>query len=599
MQFLVCSLWVAILFVVLVGKVGARQPPSEGSSSSMTSWSVPSHLSAERGDSDWIQSGLANEESLTSLIDREKADGFEVVDEDNPSVLGLIARGLYLMLLFSPAFWTSGLALVSTQFRNEVWFRLLCWAIENSGAAFIKWGQWSSTRPDMFPIELCDRLATLHSGAPVHSFKFTQSSIKAELGSEISDIFSEFDEKPIASGSIAQVYRAVLNGELVAVKVRHPNVREQIVKDFKVMKWLANFVENVLGMRWLNLGESLSQFSGTIASQTRLDVEGWHLYLFNKNFGRWKDVMFPRPIVITESVLVESFEYGDTVSKYAKIKANNGKSEGSGRSSSNSNSYSSSKAGEVAVVPHKEGYQAQPYAPGTEARLRLSHFIVCRGEDIYLKMLMQDNLMHADMHPGNILVDTSQEVASAAHKIVMVDAGMVAQLVTEERKYFIGMLAAVGEGKGAECAECVLNFSASTTYSEDTKRAFTADMVEFFDRSCRGYGTDVDLGETLRGILALCRIHKVTVSANYATLIMNVLCLDGMASSLLPTYNLLDGAQMFLTFYRFCARKKCLPLVKVMVPLARRLKALSDKKFLKKEKRERGMHAHAQATLSN
>ena len=564
----------------------ASSAPFSRGSSSLIKWTVPSHLSAERGDVEWLNSGLANDESLTSLIDRERSDSDAVDDEQ--SVLSLVARALYLMLLFSPAFWTSGLAFWSKQFRNKVWYQLLCWAIEHSGAAFIKWGQWSSTRPDMFPIELCDKLASLQAGAPIHSFSYTQSRIRDELGSQISDIFTEFDEKPIASGLIAQVYRAVLNGEVVAVKVRHPNVKDQITKDFIVMKWLANFVENVLGLKWLNLSESLAQFSGTISSQTRLDVEGWHLHLFNRNFGKWKDVMFPRPIVITESVLVESFEPGDTVSKYAKIQADNGK-----------NKSNNGKAeGSVALVSHEQEKSTRPFALGTEARLDLSHFIVCRGEDIYLKMLMQDNLMHADLHPGNILVDTSQQAQSAAHKVVLVDAGMVAQLVPEERKNFIGMLAAVGAGNGAEAAECVLNFSASNTYSEETKSAFTAGVVEYFDTSCRGYGTDVDLGETLRGILALCRIHKVSVSANYATLIMNVLCLDGMASALLPTYNILDGAKMFLSFYRFCARKRCLPLVRFMVPLARRLKARADRKFLIREKKSRGMQTHAALTYS-
>jgi hypothetical protein len=55
-----------------------------------------------------------------------------------------------------------------------VWFRLLCHIIGSSGAAFIKWGQWSSTRPDMFPEELCKALSRLHAKAPIHSLGFTK-----------------------------------------------------------------------------------------------------------------------------------------------------------------------------------------------------------------------------------------------------------------------------------------------------------------------------------------------------------------------------------------------------------------------------------------
>ena len=92
--------------------VEASSAPFSRGSSSLTSslikWTVPSHLSAERGDVEWLNSGLANDESLTSLIDRERSDSDAVDDEQ--SVLSLVARALYLTLLFSPAFWTSGLA---------------------------------------------------------------------------------------------------------------------------------------------------------------------------------------------------------------------------------------------------------------------------------------------------------------------------------------------------------------------------------------------------------------------------------------------------------------------------------------------------------
>ena len=133
--------------------------------------------------------------------------------------------------------------------------------------------------------------------------------------------FEKFDKIPIASGSIAQVYRAVLNGKDVAVKVRHPNVGEQIEIDFIIMKALAAFIDSLPGLNWLNLNASMAQFSDTISSQIRLDIEGRHLYQFNNNFDHWKDTKFPEPIVMTESVLIESFAEGQSVKTYADISA--------------------------------------------------------------------------------------------------------------------------------------------------------------------------------------------------------------------------------------------------------------------------------------
>ena len=73
--------------------------------------------------------------------------------------------------------------------------------------AFIKWAQWASTRPDVFPEDLCNVLASLQSGAPEHSFAFTSKQIEIELGAPVNKIFEYFSLKPIASGSIAQVYK--------------------------------------------------------------------------------------------------------------------------------------------------------------------------------------------------------------------------------------------------------------------------------------------------------------------------------------------------------------------------------------------------------
>jgi aarF domain-containing kinase len=109
----------------------------------------------------------------------------------------------------------------------------------------------------------------------------------------------------------------------------------------------------------------------------------------------------------------------------------------------------------------------------------------------------------------------------------------------------------MGEGRGDEAADYVMKFSSKGhTYDDETRQAFRKDMKELFDRVCRGYGYDVDIGVTLRGILHLIRVHHITIEANYATLVMNVLCLDSMARALLPTYNILDGGKPLLRYNR-------------------------------------------------
>ncbi len=79
------------------------------------------------------------------------------------------------------------------------------------GPAFIKWGQWAATRRDMFPPDLCKELERLHTQAPVHSLQYTQAAIRQAFPGSVGALFDHFEEEPVASGSIAQVYKARLS----------------------------------------------------------------------------------------------------------------------------------------------------------------------------------------------------------------------------------------------------------------------------------------------------------------------------------------------------------------------------------------------------
>lgn len=113
-----------------------------------------------------------------------------------------------------------------------------------------------------------------------------------------------------------QVHSAVLRGRRVAVKVRHPGVAEQIEIDFRLMRMVADFFDKIPAFGFLHLRHSMDQFSHTLASQTRLDVEGAHLLLLNRNFKNWRNICFPQPVFLSEAVLIESFEEGIIISDY-------------------------------------------------------------------------------------------------------------------------------------------------------------------------------------------------------------------------------------------------------------------------------------------
>ena len=324
-----------------------------------------------------------------------------------PTKLRLFFRLLHLCFIFSPAIALFLPSLLSSTFRSFVFHPILTWSLARSGPAFIKWGQWASTRADMFSQSLCDALSSLHSNAPTHPFSFTKASVEKALsegagdgnnnanpnkkddGCHFDDVFDEFDEEPVASGSIAQIHRARIKrpssgSTVVAVKVRHPNVAELIDRDFRIMKKFASIVDKISG-GWLSVRSSIEQFSHTMAAQVRLDVEGHHLDVLNYNFRHWKDVNFPRTLYATDAIVIETFADGEVI-------------------------------GDLLAVKGEDG--------GLNPRIsdKLAEFIVTTGESLYLKMLLADNLMHADLHPGNIMVDPDKALVEG---LTLVDAGMV------------------------------------------------------------------------------------------------------------------------------------------------------------------------------
>ena len=176
-------------------------------------------------------------------------------------------------------------------------------------------------------------------------------------------------------------------------------------------------------------------------------------------------------------------------------------------------------------------------------------------------------LDHRLVHPANA-------------RVVLVDAGMVASLGVDEQRNFVGFLAALGEGDGRDAGRFVLRWStAQTCAAAEAQAAFVEAMAGFFATDCRGYGTGVDLGHVLRGVLTIVRQHQVRVDVNYATLVMNALCLDGLAASILPEYNVLDAAKPLLRAFARWQRVAKGVGWRMFMPLARRVKARTDRRI--------------------
>lgn len=215
-------------------------------------------------------------------IDYERAYRDSVLKpEERHSFLDKISHHIYvfyrltqLSFIFLPTFILTPLAILFDSFR-PLWWRIVKLSLETAGGCWIKLGQWASTRPDLFPDEVINQLSDFQNKCPDHPFSATKRMILENYGAEIDELFVDFDSKPIASGAIAQVYKAKLkqDGREVAVKVLHPHIRQQIIVDLNFMHTVAKIISLIPSIEWMSLDESLEQFSMTMANQVCLFIK--------------------------------------------------------------------------------------------------------------------------------------------------------------------------------------------------------------------------------------------------------------------------------------------------------------------------------------
>jgi ubiquinone biosynthesis protein len=116
--------------------------------------------------------------------------------------------------------------------------------LEKLGPTYVKFGQFLSIRPDLVPAEYCDEFRKLQDKVPPFSFAHVKRALENELKREYAEVFSEFDESPVAAASVSQVHRARLHtGEEVAVKVQRPGIRAEMEEDILIMLFFAILLE--------------------------------------------------------------------------------------------------------------------------------------------------------------------------------------------------------------------------------------------------------------------------------------------------------------------------------------------------------------------
>jgi ubiquinone biosynthesis protein len=263
-------------------------------------------------------------------------------------------------------------------------------ALEELGPIWVKFGQAMSTRRDLLPVDVADELAKLQDRVPPFPGAEAKAIVEAAYGKPVGEVFAEFDEEPLAAASIAQVHTAKLRtGEEVVVKVVRPGVRARIERDLEVMYVLAGLARDYSkdGYR-LRPVEVVQEYEKTIIDELDLMREAANAAQLRRNFAGSALLYVP-----------------DVYWDYCRP--------------------------EVMVMERIHGVLVSDM---TELRRRGTNIqaLAENGVEIFFTQVFRHNFFHADMHPGNIFVQTQdpQRPVYAA-----VDFGIVGSLDARDQHY--------------------------------------------------------------------------------------------------------------------------------------------------------------------
>ncbi|XP_025054694.1 uncharacterized aarF domain-containing protein kinase 2 isoform X2 [Alligator sinensis] len=563
--------------------------------------------------------------------------------------LGL--RACVLLLKFGPLILLYPWTYLSSGFTS-LWLQLLLKATESSGPTFIKLGQWASTRRDLFSEEFCAKFSKLHVKVSSHPWGHTKQALWRAFGENWKKVLKFKSKEPIGSGCVAQVYKAYVDAtaiddpqfeELVrssesesaleawevsgfqgifrwcwkkcgkmlkesnaeqllqdsshgdtsrtatskksvtgsqlttntlppvdsskemahfipvAIKVLHPGLVHQVQMDLFLMKMGSQIIELLPGFKWLSLTEILEEFEKLMIYQTDLRYEAKNLERFQQNFLDMDFVKFPTPLrpFVTRNILMETFEESEPISQYLH----------------------------------------------TEVDPELRQRIAKMGMDMLLKMVFIDNFVHADLHPGNILVQGAKHFGATRRdqttivdvcdtlivevrpslcqlRLVLLDAGVVAELQEADLQNFRAVFTAVAQGQkhpqhtdppssptgncgeqparkaadlslpdfhqGERVGELILHH-ARANQCKDIER-FKAEMAELVTKARMNTIAlgKLQVANLLSNVFKLLMTHKVKLESNFASVVFAIVVLEGLGRSLDPKLDILDEAKPLL-----------------------------------------------------
>jgi ubiquinone biosynthesis protein len=371
--------------------------------------------------------------------------------------------------------------------------------LEDLGPSFVKLGQIASTRADLLPKDIIDELKKLQDSVPPLPVAEVKEQIERSLGATIKDVFTSFDDTPLAAASIAQVHRATIardGGVIeVAVKVQRPGVATTMASDVDLLHSLAALLERAIPETRIYSPIGLvKQFDHAIRLELDFNSEADNARRFAQHFADNPHVHFP--VIYKEEssrhVLTMQFMAGQKI--YDAIES---------------------------------GHSGEKIA-----RLALTAIV----QQIY-----DDGFFHADPHPGNVLVSGSVEQP----ELTFLDLGMVGRLSPRMRDLTIDVITAALRRDYEGIAEAL--YAIGTPTKKVNMDAYRAEVALLSERYLGRPLADIEMSVLIRDLVKTASKYSIEIPTDFVMMGKALMTVEGIGKEINPSFDVYEESRPLFT----------------------------------------------------